>query len=166
MEAKKEKTHPHHGRNAKISRNIRGMSQLDVADKLGVDQKKISIYEASEELNDETLEQIADAVDVSVDFLKTFEPDELFKTYNVYDNKFSNSPETESNSPITQQVGLGENHNEQENIYNTYYPLEKVSELYERIVDLRVQLATAENRNSDLQEEIKRLKAEIEKLKG
>ena len=52
------------------------------------------------------------------------------------------------------------------NIYNTYYPLEKVSELYERIVDLRVQLTTSENRNGDLQEEIERLKAEIEKLKG
>jgi len=165
MEAKKEKTHPHHGRNAKISRNIRGMSQLDVADKLGVDQKKISIYEASEELNDETLEQIANAVDVSVDFLKTFEPDELFKTYSIYDNDndLNSNPTDNATSTITQQVA---NEQQNENIYNTYYPLEKVSELYERIVDLRVQLATAENRNSDLQEEIKRLKAEIEKLKG
>ncbi|NDV80046.1 helix-turn-helix domain-containing protein [Dysgonomonas sp. 511] len=166
MEKTKGKEHPHHGKNIKLARKIKDMSQEDLALAMNVSQMEISRLERLEEIDDKTLGQIAEKMGISVGFFKTFEPDELFKSFNMYDsvkeneNTYSMSGTEETQTNNTLQQG------EQENITNNYSePLEKVSELFERIIDLSAKLAVAESEKQELLKEIAALKAEMERLK-
>lgn len=89
-------------------------------------QGEISKLEGQEEIQDNTLEKISQALDVSIDFLKEFQPDSVMNSYNQYESKIEITSAENSKDNILQQ---GE-----QNITNHYYPLDTVKELYERLL--------------------------------
>lgn len=78
----------HHGRNIKRIREILGMKQEALALEMGEDwnQRKISLLEQKDEIDDPTLEEVAKGLKVSVDAIKNYNEDATFtilaNTYN------------------------------------------------------------------------------------
>lgn len=104
------------GDKVKAIRELRGFKQKHVADKLGMDQASVSRLEQSDTLDDELLAQVAAALEVSPDTIRNFNMDP--SVHNVQNNYDSSSPN------CNQQI----NHNP---VFND---LEKVTELYERLL--------------------------------
>jgi transcriptional regulator with XRE-family HTH domain len=76
----------HQGRNVKRFREMMGLKQEALADKLGDDwtQKKISYVETREVIEPELLEQLASALKVPAEAIKNF--DEEIAVYNIQNN--------------------------------------------------------------------------------
>lgn len=146
MEAVAEKKKKvHHGRNIRIVRTSQNVTQEDLAFRLNLSQSKVSALELDEVIEDAVLDKFATALNVPVNFLKNFEPEEVIKSFTVTDNTFNNTPSENSKEVITQ--GIIEEQN------NTYtYPIDKVSELYERLL-------------KEKDKQIDELKKEVEKLR-
>ena len=106
----------HIGRNISRIRELKGMKQEALAMAIGVTQQTVSNIEASENVDDEKLSQIAKALEVSVEAIKNFSEENVINYFNnIYDHGVFNT---------------GNNiHN-----YCTFNPLDKVVELYERLV--------------------------------
>jgi transcriptional regulator with XRE-family HTH domain len=70
----------HHGRNVKRIREIQGIKQEALAIELGEDwnQKKISLLEGKEVIDDHLLDQVAKALKVSPEAIKNFNEDSIF----------------------------------------------------------------------------------------
>jgi transcriptional regulator with XRE-family HTH domain len=70
----------HHGRNLKRIREIQGIKQEALAIELGEDwnQKKISLLEGKEVIDDHLLDQVAKALKVSPEAIKNFNEDSIF----------------------------------------------------------------------------------------
>ncbi|SHG20635.1 helix-turn-helix domain-containing protein [Flavobacterium defluvii] len=102
----------HIGRNISRIRELKGMKQEALAMAIGVTQQTVSNIEASENVEDEKLNQIANVLGVSVEAIKNFSEEAVF---NIIGNTFQ----------------------DQSAVYNcncTFNPLDKVVELYERLV--------------------------------
>lgn len=102
----------HIGRNISRIRELKDMKQEALAQALGMSQQAISVIENSETVDEQKLMEIAKALDVSVEALKNFSEEAVF---NIIGNTFQ----------------------DQSAIYNcncTFNPLDKVVELYERLV--------------------------------
>lgn len=97
----------HIGRKISRIRELRGMKQEALATELGISQQAISKIEQSENVEDDALEKIAAALGVTVEGLKHFTEDSVFNNIN---NFHDNS------------------------IQNNFNPIEKVIELYERLL--------------------------------
>ncbi|WP_131539691.1 helix-turn-helix domain-containing protein [Pedobacter nototheniae] len=111
METTSNKTHI--GRKISRIREIRGIKQDALAIELGVSQQTISKIEQSEEVEDSTLEKIAKVLGVSVEAIKNFSEEVLiFHIQNMHDNSTAYAY----------------------NFQCTYNPLDKVVELYERLL--------------------------------
>lgn len=104
----------HIGRKIVHIRELRGMKQETLAAKMGVSQQTISRLEQSEEIEDEKLKQIADALEVSVDAIKNFSEDAII--YHM--NNIHNNHDSSVNAVIYYQMS----------------PIEKIVELYERLL--------------------------------
>lgn len=122
-----EKKKIHQGRNMKRWRQVMGVTQIDIADFLEINQQAVSRIEDKEVIDDETLEKIAKIMKMPVDTLKNIEPEEQFRAIN----------NTLTNNEIESNVGG----NGKQEINNTYYyctfhPLDKVTELYERLLEV------------------------------
>jgi len=103
----------HLGRKISRIREIRGIKQDYLAMELGVSQQTISKIEQSEEVDEGTLEKIANILGVSVEAIKNFSEDILiFHIQNMHDNSTAYSY----------------------NYQCHYNPLDKVVELYERLL--------------------------------
>ncbi|HCO67240.1 MAG TPA: transcriptional regulator [Dysgonomonas sp.] len=100
----------HHGYNTKRLREILGIKQEDFAERIGMSQQTISRFENTETLDEETLRKIADALKVPVEAIKNFSDGQ---TNNFINTFYDNS-------------GF--------NYQCTFNPLDKVIELYERII--------------------------------
>ncbi|MFB9079642.1 helix-turn-helix domain-containing protein [Flavobacterium procerum] len=103
----------HIGRNINRIRELKGIKQEALALAIGVSQQTISNLEASENIDEEKLLEIAKALEVSVEAIKNFSEENVinyFNTFNDSDNNFNN--------------------------YNacTFNPMDKVVELYERLI--------------------------------
>jgi transcriptional regulator with XRE-family HTH domain len=112
-------TKPKHiGRNISRIRELRGMKQEALAIAIGVSQQSVSSIEASETVDEEKLVEVAKALGVSVEAIKSFSEEAMINYFNTFnDTDFSNS-----------QGAFGHNHN------CTFNPLDKIVELYERLV--------------------------------
>ena len=107
----------HIGRNISRIRELRGMKQEALAIAMGVSQQTISNIEASETVEDDKLELIAKELGVTAEAIKKFSEENVINYFNsFYDNSFTNSQGT-----------FGANQ-------CTFNPLDKVVELYERLV--------------------------------
>lgn len=77
----------HIGRKIERIRRLRGMTQTDLGELLGVTKQAISKMEQTEKVEDEKLKQVAEALGVTEDGLKKFtEETVLYYTNNFYEN--------------------------------------------------------------------------------
>ncbi|SFD62034.1 helix-turn-helix domain-containing protein [Flavobacterium phragmitis] len=103
----------HIGRNINRIRELKGMKQEALALAIGVSQQTISNLEASENIDEEKLLEIAKALEVSIEAIKNFSEENVINYFNnIYDN------------------GAFNKHYEN----CTFNPLDKVVELYERLI--------------------------------
>jgi transcriptional regulator with XRE-family HTH domain len=110
-------TKPKHiGRNISRIRELRGMKQEALAIAIGISQQSVSNIEASETIDDEKLQAIAEVLGVSAEAIKNYSDETVLNNIqNNYEGSVINS-------------GPTVNHN------CTFNPLDKVVELYERLV--------------------------------
>lgn len=110
-------TRPKHiGRNISRIRELRDMKQEALAQALGTSQQTVSAIENSETIDDEKLAEIAKALGVTVEAIKNYSDETIL---NIINNTFN----SHDNSTINAI-----------NIQPTFNPLDKVVELYERLV--------------------------------
>ncbi|KUJ61957.1 transcriptional regulator [Flavobacteriaceae bacterium CRH] len=105
----------HIGRNISRIRELRGMKQEALAQAIGSNQQAISGIEGSETVDETKLANIAEALGVTVEAIKSFSEENVFNYFNTFNESVTNS-------------NFGNN-----NICN-FNPLDKVVELYERLV--------------------------------
>ncbi|HEX9980768.1 MAG TPA: helix-turn-helix transcriptional regulator [Flavobacterium sp.] len=109
----------HIGRNISRIRELRDMKQEALAQAMGVSQQTISNLENSESVDEEKLIEVAKALGVSAEAIKSFSEEGVINYFNTFtDTDFSNS-----------QGAFG--HNFQCN----FNPLDKIVELYERLLE-------------------------------
>jgi transcriptional regulator with XRE-family HTH domain len=106
----------HQGRNVKRFREMLGLKQEGLAMELGEDwtQRRVSLLEGKEEIEPEILEQVAKVLKVPVEAIKNFDEE---KAVQIISNTFNDS-----------SVLNGINY------YPTFNPLDKMVELYERML--------------------------------
>lgn len=113
------------GRNVRMAREMKGIKQEVLAEQMKTTQPTISKHENSRIVEDGWLEKYAEALGVSIDFLKTWE--ENAKTI-VFENITNNE-----NAGASANIGIGvANTNSDRSTYQN--PLDKVTELYERLL--------------------------------
>ncbi len=105
----------HQGRNIKHIREMLGIKQDALAIELGDDwnQKKISLLEQKETIEPTILEEVAKALRVSVEAIKNFDED---KAINIFSNNY---------------------HDNSASVYNNFNPVERIIELYERLLKVK-----------------------------
>ena len=104
----------HVGKNLQKVRVYLGVKQDALATDLGITQQTISKIEQQDEIEDEMLGKIAEALGVSPDLIKNF--DEEKAVYNI--NNFRDNTLEQGATAIAQQ----------------FNPIEKIVELYERLL--------------------------------
>lgn len=100
----------HIGRKIKRIREIKGLKQEALASMLGETQQAVSKLEQAEDIDDDKLKKIADALDMSVDAIRNFNEEAII--YNIQNN----------------YDGAVNNINYQN------HPVDKIVELYERLL--------------------------------
>ena len=84
----------HQGRNVKRFREMLGIKQEAFATELGEDwnQKKVSLLEQKETIEDDLLQQVAKVLKVPVEAIKNFDEEKAINIINnIHDNKFDNT---------------------------------------------------------------------------
>ncbi|QIK60648.1 helix-turn-helix transcriptional regulator [Dysgonomonas sp. HDW5A] len=104
------------GYSVKRLREILGVKQEDLADKLQISQQTISKIEQKDILEDDLLNNIAKALNVSVEAIKNFSEDAAL---NIISNSFT-SNDTSTLNAVNYQC--------------SFNPLDKIIELYERML--------------------------------
>ncbi|MEH6682538.1 MAG: helix-turn-helix transcriptional regulator [Sediminicola sp.] len=105
--------HNHIGRKIGRIRELRGMKQEALAIELGISQQAVSNMEQSEAIENSKLEQVAKALGVTPEAIENFSEEAVF---NIMNNTFK------------------DNSSNNNNYLCTINPLEKIIELYERLV--------------------------------
>jgi transcriptional regulator with XRE-family HTH domain len=106
-------TKPNHiGRKISRIRELRDMKQEALAQALGTNQQAISAIENSETIDEEKLVEIAKALGVTPEAIKSFSDENMINYFNTFHHS---------------QGNFQSNH-------CTFNPLDKVVELYERLV--------------------------------
>ncbi|OMQ11916.1 helix-turn-helix domain-containing protein [[Flexibacter] sp. ATCC 35103] len=120
-------TKPKHiGRNISRIRELKGMKQEILAEAIGISQQTVSSIEGSEEVDAKRLLEIAKALGVTVEAIENFSEQSVFNFFNnFYDNSASNGQG--ASGPVF-----------------TFNPLDKMVELYERLVLAEKELVQAE----------------------
>ena len=119
----------HQGRNIRRFREMLGLKQEGLATELGDDwsQKKISLLEQKEAIDQDILEQVAKVLKVPVEAIKNFDREQVI--HNMNNNFHDNA------------------------IQNQFNPLEKIIELYEiKIVSLYERLLQSQKERIELLE--------------
>lgn len=108
----------HIGRNISRIRELRGMKQEALAFAIGISQQTISNIEGSENVDEDKLNAIAEVLGVSAEAIKNYSDETVL---NVINNTFTN---TSHDSSTINSIS----------IQPTFNPLDKVVELFERLV--------------------------------
>lgn len=138
METVTEKKNIHHGNNVRLARAWKKITQDDLADRLNIYQSEVSKIESQEEIEDKTLEKISKALNVPVDFLKEFEPEAAMQSFIVSSNEVTINNNEDSKAETNLQKNVTE-HFETKSVVNE--PVDKVSELYERLLEKEREIA-------------------------
>ena len=104
------------GRKISRIRELRGIKQETLASELGVSQQSISKLEQSEHIDDDKLEVIAKALGVSAEAIKKFDEEAAI---NIFSNTY---------------------HDSSASLHYTFNPIEKIVELYERMLKEKDQM--------------------------
>lgn len=106
----------HIGRKISRIRELRGMKQETLAEELGISQQAVSNIENSEKVDDLKLEEIAKALGVTKEGIENFSEENVL---NIISNTFTSNDSSTINAI---------------NVQPNFNPLDKVVELYERLV--------------------------------
>lgn len=139
----------HHGRNVKRFRELFRIKQEGLAMQLGGDwnQKKISMLESKEEIDDALLEQIGKVLHIPVEAIKNF--DEETAVINIQNNyEGANSGSGTIGNDIS-RGGIGTQFNE-----CAFNPLEKYVEAVDEIRKLYADLLQAKEEQIKLMERL------------
>jgi len=106
----------HLGRKVERVRKLRGLTQTELGDALGITKQAVSKMEQAEKIEDEKIKQVADALGVTEEGLKKFnEESVLYYTYNFYENSGvtaasigAHNIETLNNFPIEKTIEMFE----------------------------------------------------------
>lgn len=104
----------HHGRNVRRFREMFGIKQDTLADLLGMSQQTVSRLESQEELDDTTLDKVAKALKIPAEAIRNFNDEAAI-------NIISSTLSAHDNAAVF-------------NLYPTFNPIDKIVELYERVV--------------------------------
>ncbi|SFU20496.1 Helix-turn-helix domain-containing protein [Algoriphagus locisalis] len=128
----------HHGRNIKRFREMMGIKQEALAFELGEDwsQKKISLLEQKEEIEDGLLRQVAEILKVPAEAIKSFNEEAVF---NIISNTY-NSESKDHSTLIASSV----------NYQPTFNPIDKLIETMEENKKLYERLLESENEKLQL----------------
>lgn len=101
--------HLHLGKKIERVRRLRGMTQTELGQLLGITKQAVSKMEQTEKIDDERLEKIASALGVTTDGLKEYnEETVLYNTNNFYENcgvkNAIGNNQTFNNFPIEQTI--------------------------------------------------------------
>ncbi len=105
----------HIGRKISRIRELRDMKQEALAQALGMSQQTVSAIENSETIDEEKLIEVAKALGVSAEAIKSFSEENMINYFNTFNDSQGNFGNFGNNSC-------------------TFNPLDKVVELYERLV--------------------------------
>ncbi|PTX15049.1 DNA-binding XRE family transcriptional regulator [Pontibacter mucosus] len=108
----------HLGDHVRRMRTALGVKQSALASELGTTQQNISRIEQEEEVDEVTLERIGKALGVSAEAIKNFDEEAAF---NIVSNTFTSQDSSTINAI---------------NIQPTFNPVDKVVELYERLLQV------------------------------
>lgn len=111
----------HHGRNIRRTRIEKNIKQDALSELVHLSQPAISKYEKMRVIDDEMLQRFARALDVPLDYLKNLEEDAqtvVFENYTV----------NNSDKASASIGGYVEKTN------NSFNPIDKITELYERLL--------------------------------
>jgi transcriptional regulator with XRE-family HTH domain len=108
----------HHGRNVKRFREFKRVKQEALAMELGEDwtQRRISLLEQKEEIDDVLLEQIGKILNIPVELFKNFDEE---AGINVISNSFTSNDSSTINTV---------------NYFPTFNAIDKIVELYEALI--------------------------------
>ena len=134
MEMACEEKKRHHGYNVKRLREILGVKQEDLAERLQLSQQTVSRYENTEILEDNILNNVAKALNIPVDSIKNFSEEGVVSIF-------------------------GNNYQDEAVSYAVHYkctfnPLEKVVSLYDEKVELLERMLKTEQEKVSLLEEV------------
>ncbi len=111
----------HHGRNIKRFREMMGIKQEALAFSLGPDwsQKKISLLEQKEEVEEDLLRQVGEILRIPVEAFQNFDEEQVV---NIISNTVNNNDNSSGNSLY--------------NYYPTFNPIDKIVQLYDEKIAL------------------------------
>ena len=134
----------HEGRNVKRFREMLGIKQEALAWELEEltssewNQKKVSLMEAREQVDEELLSRVADILKIPIEAFKTFDEEQMITI-------ISN---TITNSSLEDHTVFGVNHNHQP----TFNPLDKLMEAFEEVKRLNAEVISAKEEQIKLLE--------------
>ena len=125
----------HHGRNVKRFREMMGIKQEALAHELGDDwsQKKVSLLEQKETIEDDLLKQVAAVLKVPEEAIKNFNEEAVV---NIFTNTFTDFKDNATASGLNYQC--------------TFNPIEKIVQLYDEKVALLERLLASEKEKNEL----------------
>lgn len=109
----------HLGRKISRLRELRGIRQEALAAELGITQQAISKLEASEIVSDETLEKVGNVLGLSAEAIRNFNEESIFQ---IISNTY---------------------HDNSSSVQYNFNPIDKIVELYERLVQAEKDRADA-----------------------
>jgi len=116
-------TKPKHiGRNISRIRELRGIKQEALAIAIGVSQQTISNIEASENVEEEKLEQIAKELGVTSEAIKNFSEENVINYFNTFNDQSSGFNTNCTFNPLDK---LLESHEENKKLYERLLNAEK-----------------------------------------
>lgn len=137
-----ERSKIHHGRNVRRTRENKGIGQTELADLVHLSQPTVSRYEMSSKIDKDMLLRFANALKVPVEYLETLEEDA--QTIVFQNNTITNT----DNGTVASGTAVIDNLT-QAPIIN---PLDKISELYERLLkEEKEKVDALEKRISELE---------------
>lgn len=116
----------HHGHNIRRTRIEKNIKQDALSELVHLSQPAISKYEKTREIDDEMLQRFARALGVPFDYLKNLEEDAQTV---VFENNTVNN--TDQGGATT---NVGYVASEENNKTNHFNPIDKITELYERLL--------------------------------
>lgn len=137
------------GDNVKNIRRVIGVSQVDLAEKLGINPTQLNRLERQQTIEDEILDQIAAELGVTAEFIRKYNYEETVNNI-ISNNVFNDDSGIGSNE---NRGGAANNNKGNNGLNNTVNnPLDTVKELYDKL------LTEKDERIALLEKEIRELK--------
>ena len=123
----------HHGRNIRRTRIEKDMNQEGLSELVHLSQPAVSKYEKMKVIDDEMLQRFARALNVPFDYLKTLEEDA--QTVVFENNTVNNSEQSAGVANISMGIVKSDTEDSiNDSRVNNFNPIDKITELYERLL--------------------------------